>query len=316
MATLYEYQTDSSGGSSSYAVYGTRWAAQTFTVGTVGTNENFAAYSVKLKVYKLGSPSGNFTVSLRETSAGLPTGSDLCSASVASSSITSGDIVEFVFSTNPTLSASTQYAIVYRAPSSSVGTNMSAFRAPDTPDYAGGQGGIPSTDSGSTWGSESFYDIYFEVYGDPLGTNYSASAQSLTLNQETPSYVINNGTVVTPSAQALSLTQQTPTYALISNPTVTPSALSLTLSTQNPTFNIVTPNYLQSKSIEYNNGTITSKTMTVTGTGILSFYMTADGSNYEQVTNGVLHTFVNTGQNLKYRIYGESGAEVTKVKIT
>jgi hypothetical protein len=319
MATLYEYQT----GGSSYGgnVGGALWKAQTFTVGTAGTNENFNISSVKLKLYRVGSP-GTLTVSIRTATggeSGTVTGSsDLSSGTFNGNTVTTntaGQIYEISMSSY-TLTASTSYAIVLSASAGDGSNYLSPIRNSQVSPapYSGGQRN-GSTDSGSSWSGLST-DYYFEVYGDSPGVTTTPSAQSLTLTQQTPSYVVNNGTVVTPSEQALSLTQQTPTYALISNPTVTPSALSLTLSTQNPTFNIVTPNYLQSKSIEYNNGTITSKTMTVTGTGILSFYMTADGSNYEQVTNGVLHTFVNTGQNLKYRIYGESGAEVTKVKIT
>lgn len=72
----------------------------------------------------------------------------------------------------------------------------------------------------------------------------------------------------------------------------------------------------QSISVDYNNGTITHAKMTVTstGSGNLTLYLTADGSNWEEVVNGVLYAFTNTGTDLRWKIEG-SGKTITLIKI-
>ena len=74
-----------------------------------------------------------------------------------------------------------------------------------------------------------------------------------------------------------------------------------------------------SSPIDYNNGIIiTAKlTATLSATGVYSlrFWMTADGSNWEEVSNGVAHTFVNTGTDLRWKITGSGPVRVTKLII-
>jgi len=74
----------------------------------------------------------------------------------------------------------------------------------------------------------------------------------------------------------------------------------------------------ESLPIDYANGTVTKATMTVTKTsGTFTYQMTADGTNWETVTTGAEHTFVNTGTDLRWRVT-ESGAStgaITKVEI-
>ena len=73
----------------------------------------------------------------------------------------------------------------------------------------------------------------------------------------------------------------------------------------------------QSKSIDYNNGTITQARMkvTYTGNGNIALYLTADGVNWEEVTNNVLYFFTNTGTDLRWKIEG-SGVTITKIEIS
>lgn len=76
------------------------------------------------------------------------------------------------------------------------------------------------------------------------------------------------------------------------------------------------PTIAISKSIDFNNGTITTAKLTATesvGTGI--YEMTADGTNYEVVTNGTAHTFSNTGTDLRWKASGSS-VTITKIEIT
>lgn len=60
----------------------------------------------------------------------------------------------------------------------------------------------------------------------------------------------------------------------------------------------------QSLSIDYNNGTITQARLTATiSSGTFTLELSADGgSNWETVSNGLLHTFTNTGTDLRWRI--------------
>ncbi len=74
-----------------------------------------------------------------------------------------------------------------------------------------------------------------------------------------------------------------------------------------------------SLSIDYNNGTITAATLTITEvSGSFDYEMTADGSNWESVTSGVAHTFSNTGTDLRWRATenAASTGEISQITIT
>jgi hypothetical protein len=70
----------------------------------------------------------------------------------------------------------------------------------------------------------------------------------------------------------------------------------------------------QSTSIDYNNGTITTAKLTATlSSGTFTYQLSVDGgSHWETVTNGVSHSFTNTGTNLMWKIT-ESGASTGKI---
>ena len=72
----------------------------------------------------------------------------------------------------------------------------------------------------------------------------------------------------------------------------------------------------QSKAISYNNGAINFAKITLTYTGNApdNIYLTADGVNWESVTNGTLHTFTNTGTDLRWKV-DASGTTITKIII-
>jgi len=75
------------------------------------------------------------------------------------------------------------------------------------------------------------------------------------------------------------------------------------------------PTIAQSLSVALNQGTITTATLTATLTGSTpSFWMTADGTNFESITDGVAHTFTNPGVDLRWKVQG-SGTTITNVKI-
>jgi len=163
MPTLYEYYNT---GNDSYGtLYGAIWRAQTFTPATA-----HKVTSVKLKLYRVGSP-GTVTVSIRATDAsGHPTGSDLCSGTIDGNTLTTataGAWYEITLGAGYNLSASTKYAIVARAPSGNTSNYVQWLVDSTSATYAGGCCEY-STDSGSSWTSLTDYDFMFEDWGEPL----------------------------------------------------------------------------------------------------------------------------------------------------
>lgn len=157
MVAKYEYYD--SGDDNDYDIYSNMWRGQTFTPST-----SHVCVKLKLKIKKYGSPSGYFTVSLRATSGGLPTGDDLASATIEASELSSEAAwVEFVLSQGVLLTASTAYAIVVRFPDGDISNNV-IWRSDNTsPTYSGG-GVVYSANSGESWNLYS-YDFMFEEYG-------------------------------------------------------------------------------------------------------------------------------------------------------
>lgn len=189
MAINYEYSSDTPvsslhiGDSS-----GAFWGAQTFTVGTLGANENFNVSSVKIRGSTTGSPSGVITVSIRATSAGLPTGGDLCSGTTSFPSGT--EWKEITMSPSYKLNKSTKYALVVRATSADHSNYFGWTYNYTGGSYTGGEV-CTSTDSGSSWtansGFPSYYtgDAWFEIWGNFAPDSYAIST----------SIDYNNGTV-------------------------------------------------------------------------------------------------------------------------
>lgn len=163
MANLYEYYNTGDG--YGFYVYGTTWEAQTFTPSTA-----HKITSVKLKLYRQGSP-GTLTVSIRATDGeGLPTGEDLCSGTTNGNTLPLGSPYtwrEITLGDGADLSADTKYAIVARAPAGDV-TNTVFWRADiSSPTYEGGNF-ASSTDSGDSWTGNTSYDFMFEDWGEAI----------------------------------------------------------------------------------------------------------------------------------------------------
>jgi hypothetical protein len=134
-------------------VYGNNWYGQTFQY-----SAKFNLTKVSLYLYRYGSVVGYFIVSIRQTSGGVPTGSDLVSAS---STITSATWYNFTM--NIVLNASTLYAIVARYPNGD-SSNFIAMYYATTNLYANGTQ-TSSIDGGSSWTANSNNDFAFKVYG-------------------------------------------------------------------------------------------------------------------------------------------------------
>jgi hypothetical protein len=139
-------------------VYGNTWRGQTFQY-----SEKFNLTKVSLYLYKIGSPAGDFIVSIRQTSSGFPTGSDLASSFITASSI-STSATWYNFSMNIILNASTTYAIVARCPNGD-SNNYVNWRLGENI-YAYGTA-VYSSNGGSTW-IVSGNDFTFKIYGFTL----------------------------------------------------------------------------------------------------------------------------------------------------
>jgi len=161
--SLYEYYN--TGDNDYWVAYDQYWQAQTFTVGATGHTVNL----VKLKLYRYGSSPGTVTVSIRATDGTHPTGADLTSGTIDGDSLT--DVLPGLWYeialTGYTLSANTKYAIVVRAPNGDESNYVSWRAYSYSPTYDGGNW-ERSIDSGGTWITETYSDLMFEVWGNPL----------------------------------------------------------------------------------------------------------------------------------------------------
>lgn len=158
---MRKYQYYDTGQDADRDAYGVNWEGQTFTPGIT-----HLLGSVKLKLFRVGSP-GTITVSIRATSAGKPTGGDLCSGTIDSAVITedtNGEWYEITLGDGYQVAADTQYAIVVRAPSGDVDNKLSLLADTSSPTYTGGTH-VDSSDSGADWNTYSGVDLLFEEWG-------------------------------------------------------------------------------------------------------------------------------------------------------
>jgi len=150
----------------------TKWYGQTFT--TKGAAETVDA--IKLNLRNAAAGARTIRVSIRSTSAGLPTGADLDSKDFALSGGEVGfNTRTFTFDTPIAVTASTVFAIVVRNITDSTGVYI---KYNSTNLYSGGNA-VSSTDSGSTWGSDAPNDLHFVVTETQTesGKVYPASAE-------------------------------------------------------------------------------------------------------------------------------------------
>lgn len=71
----------------------------------------------------------------------------------------------------------------------------------------------------------------------------------------------------------------------------------------------------QSTRIYQNGATVTEAILTSDNSGTLSFWLTANGSDWESVTSGNKHTFTNTGEDLRWRGSASSAATLDLMTI-
>ncbi len=187
-AVLYEYL---SSGSDNCTVdtYSANWGYQTFT-----TSQAHTVSSVRLYIQRTGNP-GTVTTSIKRTTGGIPTGTDLGAATYNGNNFaTSPSWYEFAFSPEIRLESSTQYAVVVRAIDGSA-ANKVEWCMVNAGGLANGNAGY-STDSGSSWVSLAPADHLLEIWGYPcLGiedakvfTNYQTTGDWLVVMRYTNVY--------------------------------------------------------------------------------------------------------------------------------
>ena len=160
MATEYESQETQTSGWGIFQDGLNAWKAQTFTP----TITHYIT-SVKLYLYKVGSPTGNVNITIRATASGLPTGSDLASGTVATADVgVDYAWYEASFSASCLLSANIKYAVVVNVPGAPNTDNKIVWgNAADV--YSGGS--YCHSSDGSTWTAQTLYDFCFQDWGDP-----------------------------------------------------------------------------------------------------------------------------------------------------
>ena len=154
-AEKIDYSTHNTG-STSFS--GADWVAMNFTA-----SESYTITSVKLNLFRTGTP-GTLTVSIRATTADVPSGADLASGTFAGNDLltTPGQYEEITLGAGCSLVSGTKYAIVCRCAAASVywGRGLG---------YANG-GRCTSADSGASWGAESVVSMNFETWGTPASS--------------------------------------------------------------------------------------------------------------------------------------------------
>ena len=146
LATSQGVDAQSTTETQAFGFSNTAWFGQTFTPTVTGQ-----ATQVALDLFCstcTGTPP-NVVISIRNAAGNLPTGADLASASIPFSNSDAGGFYTATFTTPPTLTAGTQYAIVVRM-AAAYSTGTPAYITSTASAYGGGRR-TTSNNSGGTW---------------------------------------------------------------------------------------------------------------------------------------------------------------------
>lgn len=155
------WESYTTGNDSNYEVYGNTWLSQTFTTGT----DAHTVSQISLAMYREGEP-GYIAISIKATSANLPTGADLVISSIDGDLLTTDtngawyaiDFAEY------SLEPSTKYAIVIRALGGDADNSLHVLYDGSAATYADGSE-INTTNGGVTWAADTDDDLLFQVWG-------------------------------------------------------------------------------------------------------------------------------------------------------
>jgi Carboxypeptidase regulatory-like domain/IPT/TIG domain/Dockerin type I domain len=174
------------------------WTGQTFIPAVTGL---LARVDFPLFCNGCTGTTPNLTLSVRATSAGLPTGADLASVTIPGFSNGSATTnLTAIFGSPATLTSGTQYALILRpAANPSVGGYFWIRSSPST--YANGSR-VTSADSGATWTADTTRDFNFKAY---MQVGYNAAGNLVSSPKDS-----NPAGGLTPIWTTLSWTATTP----------------------------------------------------------------------------------------------------------
>lgn len=161
--TLYErYETvnNNSGTASNIKL------AQEFTIGNTGSNTGHTLTTVRLNLIRTGTPTGSFYVNITSVNAtGIPL-TTLASVSTACNTLTTSPVLYYFNYSSPAyVNASTMYAIVLNAPTSTSSFYV-LWRLNTAGSYSGGCA-IYTGAGDNIWTKNTARDFYFDEYGIP-----------------------------------------------------------------------------------------------------------------------------------------------------
>lgn len=160
---LYEHYIINDDGAN--VAFNVRWLAQTFTV---QAGETHTITSIKIKVYRMGTPDIMTVAITAVDGAGKPTGPDLATGTFDGDDLTDaepGEWIEVAMS-EVELEANTQYALVLKDMDPSPGDGV-IWRWDQTDGTYPDGIALVSMDSGDSWTSQTTFDFMFEEWGTP-----------------------------------------------------------------------------------------------------------------------------------------------------
>jgi Carboxypeptidase regulatory-like domain/HYR domain/Ig-like domain CHU_C associated len=272
------------------------WTGQTFIAGVTG---QLVKADIQLFCNGCGATPPNLTLSVRNTSGGLPTGADLNTATIPGSAFASGSTVTYTatFGAPATITSGTQYALILRPVSAPAGSGYFWIRSSPTT-YANGSR-VLSADSGGTWSADTTRDYNFKTY---MQTGFAASGDLISgLKDSNPSAGL------TPVWTTLSWTATTPANTAVrfqiaaSNSDIGPFNFvgpDGTAATFFTTSGAALGQFTGNRYLKYRaNLTTTDSTMTPTLNDVTICYSNLDCSNVPTITPGAAQACPNSTGN-------------------
>lgn len=154
---------------------GATWQAQTFT-----PSASYNCTGVSVKLWRTaGTTPGTITVGLRRTSASKPTTNNLTNGTTDGNTLPTSAATavwrKITFPSPVYLIAATMYGLVVRATGAAAVTDVKWRADTSSPSYTGGSRNF-STNSGSSYTTDTTIDFMFITYGSALPTQYDAFA--------------------------------------------------------------------------------------------------------------------------------------------
>jgi len=143
--------------SSGVAVTNTTWNGQTFTPSVSG---QITRVDLNLFCASCSGANPDWTVSIRATSSGLPTGSDLGAATISGFNSGSSAWYTANFATPVSVTAGTPYVVIFHSNAARTGTYAATYGSNP---FAGGNR-VNSTNSGISWTTDTTRDFGFKIY--------------------------------------------------------------------------------------------------------------------------------------------------------